>query len=126
MVIEATTPNRMDLAGGTLDLYPLYLFEDWGLTLNAAIDLGSYVRLETRADPEIHVTSRDTGESAQVPRLEALPLGGKLDLIARALRFYKPRTGVNVTTQNKAPHGSGLGSSSSLLIRSQRCHLPPQ
>jgi D-glycero-alpha-D-manno-heptose-7-phosphate kinase len=116
MVIEATTPNRMDLAGGTLDLYPLYLFEDWGLTLNAAIDLGSYVRLEARRDRRIHILSKDTGEAVQVPSLEVLPLGGKLDLIARALRFYKPRVGVNVTTHNKAPHGSGLGASSSLLI----------
>jgi len=116
MVIEASTPNRMDLAGGTLDLYPLYLFEDWGLTLNAAIDLGSYVRLETRRDRRIHILSKDTGESASAPNLQTLPLGGKLDLIARALRFYKPRAGVNVITQNKAPHGSGLGSSSSLLI----------
>ena len=116
MVIEATTPNRMDLAGGTLDLYPLYLFEDWGLTLNAAIDLGSYVRLETRPDQGIQILSEDTGESVQVAHLEALSFGGKLDLIARALRFYKPRSGVNVVTRNKAPHGSGLGSSSSLLI----------
>ncbi|MCD6302412.1 MAG: hypothetical protein J7M15_02675 [Anaerolineae bacterium] len=39
MKITVTVPTRIDLAGGTLDVYPLYLFEGGGLTLNAAIDI---------------------------------------------------------------------------------------
>ncbi|MBI4278482.1 MAG: hypothetical protein HY660_08500, partial [Armatimonadetes bacterium] len=38
-VIQASAPTRIDLAGGTLDIYPLYLFEGEGLTVNIAIDL---------------------------------------------------------------------------------------
>ena len=39
MRISASAPMRVDLAGGTLDVYPLYIFEDGGLTVNAAIDI---------------------------------------------------------------------------------------
>ena len=116
MIIEATAPNRIDLAGGTLDLYPLYLFEEFGVTVNAAIDLGSWVRLEERADAEIHIFSEDTDATQTASSLAGLQLGGELDLLARIIRFYRPRCGLNVTTRNKAPKGSGLGSSSSLLI----------
>ena len=34
MYVEAIAPSRIDLAGGTLDIYPLYLFEDGGITVN--------------------------------------------------------------------------------------------
>jgi len=85
MTIEATTPNRIDLAGGTLDLFPLYLFEDWGLTVNAAIDLGSYVRLETRSDNRIRIRSEDTGLTREADSVESLALGGELDLVARII-----------------------------------------
>lgn len=114
--IEAFAPNRVDLAGGTLDLYPLYLFEDYGITVNAAVTLGSTVRLETREDARIVINSLDTGASLEASDLDSLPLGGELDLLARIVRFYDAPTGLTVTTRNLAPKGSGLGSSSSLLI----------
>ena len=116
MIIEATTPNRIDLAGGTLDIYPLYLFEEYGITVNVAIDLGSYVRLETRPDDRIVIRSEDTGAGQEAESLGDLELGGELDLLARVIRFYRPEVGLDVVTRNKAPKGSGLGSSSSLLI----------
>jgi D-glycero-alpha-D-manno-heptose-7-phosphate kinase len=43
-------------------------------------------------------------------------LGGSLDLLVRAVRFYRPKTGIEVTTRSEAPRGSGIGASSSLLI----------
>jgi len=116
MTIEATAPNRIDLAGGTLDIYPLYLFEEFGITVNAAIDLGSWVRLEERPDNEIHIVSEDCGASQHARSVDDLELGCELDLLARIVRFYRPRCGLDIATRNKAPHGSGLGSSSSLLI----------
>lgn len=116
MVITATAPTRMDLAGGTLDIWPLYLFEGEGITVNAAIDVSSHVRVETRGDSRIRLTAEDAGESLEVGSLEELPYGGTFDLIVRILRFYAPKTGLNVTTKSDAPRGSGLGASSSLLI----------
>ena len=116
VVIEATAPSRIDLAGGTLDIYPLYLFEEGGLTVNVAITVRSHVRLVTRDDERIRLVSLDTGVTEEAESIEHLHCGGKLDLIARAVKFYPPPTGVTIETRNDAPRGSGLGASSSLLI----------
>jgi D-glycero-alpha-D-manno-heptose-7-phosphate kinase len=116
MTIEAVTPCRIDLAGGTLDIWPLYLFLDGGITVNIGIDLYSRVRIEPRSDESIHLHSLDTGEQLHAARVEELPLGGPLDLVARAVRFYRPSGGINLQCENSAPKGSGLGASSALLI----------
>ena len=94
----------------------MYLFEDGGITVNAAVDLLSRARVETRDDAAVHLRSLDTGAELEAANIQALPTGGPLDLVARVVRFYAPRVGVNVETENAAPHGSGLGASSSLLI----------
>jgi D-glycero-alpha-D-manno-heptose-7-phosphate kinase len=114
--VEATAPSRIDLAGGTLDIYPLYLFETGGVTVNMGITVGSRVRLTPREDLEIHIRSVDTGATQFAKRAEELELGGPLDLVARLVRFYRPETGLDVETENKPPKGSGLGASSTLLI----------
>ena len=62
MIVEATTPSRVDLAGGTLDIWPLYLLLGGGITVNCALSMGSYVRLTTRRDRKIRIHSEDTGE----------------------------------------------------------------
>ncbi len=116
MYVEARAPARIDLAGGTLDIYPLYLFEVGGITVNIGIDLGSRVRLTPRADREVHIRSIDTGMTQSAPTVGELELDGPLDLVARILKFYPPQTGVDVETENRPPKGSGLGASSSLLI----------
>jgi D-glycero-alpha-D-manno-heptose-7-phosphate kinase len=116
MIVEATAPSRIDLAGGTLDIYPLYLFEEGGITVNLGTDVGSRARVSARADEAVTLTSVDTGAREEAPELAALRLGGPLDLVARILRFYRPTTGVDVEVENRAPRGSGLGASSSLLI----------
>lgn len=116
MKVVATTPNRIDLAGGTLDIHPLYVFEDGGLTVNLGIDIESRVAIETRDDGRIVLCSRDLGVTEEYPRLAEVKVGGTLDLLARAVRFYAPSAGVTVTTKNDAPKGSGLGASSALLM----------
>lgn len=116
MFIEAIAPSRIDLAGGTLDIYPLYLFEPEPLTVNMGITVGSRVRLTPRSDREIHIRSVDTGATQSARTVEELELGGPLDLVARLLQFYAPQTGLDVETENKPPKGSGLGASSTLLI----------
>ena len=80
MIIEATAPSRIDLAGGTLDIFPLYLFEEGGLTVNLAISVHSHVRLHTREDQRLCITSHCTGTSVEAANVEELPLYGDLDL----------------------------------------------
>ncbi|MBC7288849.1 MAG: hypothetical protein H5T86_12605, partial [Armatimonadetes bacterium] len=64
----------------------------------------------------VEVISVDLGKRLEAPSVADLPLDGELGLISRALRFYDAPNGIRVTTRNDAPAGSGLGSSSSLLI----------
>lgn len=116
MIIKASSPTRIDLAGGTLDIYPLYLLEEGALTVNMAIDLRSYVTLKIRQDKEIHIKSEDMDAEIHSKDLESLKLGSDLDLISRTLKFYRLRYGLDIYTKNTSPKGSGLGSSSSLLM----------
>jgi len=116
MIIEASSPVRIDLAGGAFDVHPLYLFEDGGVTVNVGINLNTEVRMETRDDGEIHLCSVDLGVKESAVDVDSLDLNGELGFIARIVKFYKPATGLNVTTKIDIPKGSGLGASSSLLI----------
>jgi D-glycero-alpha-D-manno-heptose-7-phosphate kinase len=116
MIIEAGSPTRIDLAGGALDVLPLYLFETGGPTVNIAIDLLTRVKMETREDEEIHLHSIDLNVREEYKNIDFLDLESKLGFISRIIKFYRPRTGLNVTTETGIPKGSGLGTSSSLLI----------
>ena len=115
MVVHADAPSRVDLAGGTLDIWPLYLFEDGGITVNCAVELRSWVTLETRNDNLFRIRAEDIDQEQTGADLDSM-LGGPLDLPARVVRHYAPSHPMNVTTRNDAPKGSGLGASSSLFI----------
>ena len=121
MKAKATVPMRIDLAGGTLDVYPLYLFEGGGLTVNAAISTRASASIETREDSRILIASEDLGLGEEIPSLDQMEFGGRLDLVKRALHYYKPETGLNVVVRSEAPAGSGLGASSALLMALSHC-----
>ncbi|HEX6988239.1 MAG TPA: hypothetical protein VF282_02120 [Bacillota bacterium] len=116
MRVVATAPNRIDLAGGTLDLYPLYLLLDGGLTINAAVSIASRVEARSRDDGRIVIRSLDTGTALEADGYDDLPLHGPLALAARAARYWCPPGGCELLTANQAPRGSGLGASSALLV----------
>ncbi|HEX6987835.1 MAG TPA: GHMP kinase, partial [Bacillota bacterium] len=116
MRVLATAPNRIDLAGGTLDLYPLYLLLDGGLTINAAVSIASRVEAWSRDDGRIVIRSQDTGTALEAEGYDDLPLEGPLALAARAARYWRPPGGCELLTANQAPRGSGLGASSALLV----------
>ena len=116
MKLHGTAPMRADLAGGTLDIYPLYVFLGGAMTLNTAIALTSEVWLETTGGTGIKIISEDLGEEVSAPDAASLDPAKGLDLLARIVRFYNPETGCEIRTKNNVPKGSGLGASSSLLI----------
>ena len=60
MQIVSSAPTRIDLAGGTIDIWPLYLFHDGASTLNAAISLRAHATIEPRADGRIELHSAET------------------------------------------------------------------
>ncbi|HSR49678.1 MAG TPA: hypothetical protein VLV83_02550 [Acidobacteriota bacterium] len=122
--LTAQAPTRIDLAGATLDIHPLYLFQggrfrEAGLTVNAAIDLTTQAVLEESGERGIELRSLDLDRTLKVDSLEELDqLQGadSLPLLANIVRFYRPRPGFRLTTRSNVPPGSGLGGSSSLLI----------
>lgn len=116
MIIQASAPTRVDLAGGTLDIHPIYVFEDGGLTVNAAIEVRSYVEVKPRDDTRINIYSLDLNKKVSFKSLKKLKFGTGLDFLVRIVKFYLSDSGVDIITKNTAPIGSGLGASSSLLI----------
>ena len=57
MIIESSAPTRADLAGGTIDIWPLYLFHTGGTTVNFALSLRARARIETRDDDRVILES---------------------------------------------------------------------
>ncbi|HET6266297.1 MAG TPA: GHMP kinase [Acidobacteriota bacterium] len=116
MRITAKAPTRIDFAGGTLDLWPLYLFFDGATTINAAINLFARATLESLPSTKIELISRDQQQSQVAERWEELDPNGTLALLARIVRHFAPRSGLRLQTESLAPAGSGLGGSSALAI----------
>ena len=117
MKIHSSSSTRIDLAGGTLDIYPLYIFENGGLTINIAISLRSRVEVASRNDNKIVISSKDLNKKMTFKSINDLKTNGPLSLISRIIKFYwNKRSGLDIRTENTVPKGSGLGASSSLLI----------
>ncbi|MGE0128404.1 MAG: GHMP kinase [Blastocatellales bacterium] len=116
MIIESKAPTRIDLAGGTIDLWPLYLFHDNSQTINFAIDQYAQCRVETRDDGRFVVESKDRNVRIEADSLEQLRGDDELSLISKLIYFFKPQTGLNINTDCMAPAGAGLAGSSALNI----------
>jgi D-glycero-alpha-D-manno-heptose-7-phosphate kinase len=117
MEIRVSAPNRVDLAGGTTDIYPLYLMMGGGCTVNVAVTVSSgAVFRENAGGGKFRIASEDLGCAVQASDPDGLPLDGPLGLICRAVRVLPPPGPVEISTRNEAPEGSGLGASSALLM----------
>jgi len=115
-LIISSAPTRIDLAGGTLDIWPLHLFFGNAPTLNAAIDLYATVEISPRKDKRIVLRSRDLNIADSFSSLSALPENHPLELVIRMVKFFAPKTGLEISTSCQAPQGSGIGGSSALSI----------
>ena len=118
MLIESSAPTRVDLAGGTIDIPPLFLFHEGASTVNFAVSLVAKCRIETRDDDRIVLESIDRGVRFEVSldRLHELKNEPRLELLSKLVYFFKPQTGFNMTTESEAPAGAGLAGSSTLNI----------
>lgn len=118
MRLHAYAPTRIDLAGGTLDIWPLYLFHPGALTVNLAVTRYAHCLLESRRDPRIVLHSRDTSEREEFASLDALlrRTRYRLPLLAHLVGHFRPRKGLTVSTWSQVPEGSGLGGSSALAV----------
>jgi D-glycero-alpha-D-manno-heptose-7-phosphate kinase len=118
MKIISEAPCRVDLAGGTLDIWPLYLYNPGAVTLNFAINRWTRCVLETQETPEIRLRSGDLEAEETFASFDELHASKqpRLPLVTYVLRFFKPHTGLLVHTDSEAPAGAGVSGSSALII----------
>jgi D-glycero-alpha-D-manno-heptose-7-phosphate kinase len=115
VVLETSAPTRIDLAGGTVDIWPLYLFHPGAQTLNAAISLRARARLESRSDNRIVIRSEDTGVTVDASDWKELRDRRELRLLSLLVHFFETR-GITLTTTSESPAGAGIAGSSALNV----------
>jgi D-glycero-alpha-D-manno-heptose-7-phosphate kinase len=120
MLIESKAPTRVDLAGSTLDIWPLYLFHPGAVTLNAAISRYAHCVIETHApgDESIKLVSLDTKRAENFASFAKLARTKRfrLPLLAEIVKFFRPEGGFTLTTNSEAPAGAGIGGSSAMAV----------
>jgi D-glycero-alpha-D-manno-heptose-7-phosphate kinase len=113
--IRTSAPTRIDLAGGTIDIWPLYLFHEGACTVNAAISLRAHVDIEPRADGRVELRSIDTGRQVFAASWRDLIPAGDLPLLSLAARQFALE-GATLITRGESPAGAGIAGSSALTI----------
>jgi D-glycero-alpha-D-manno-heptose-7-phosphate kinase len=116
--IVAQAPCRADLAGGTMDLWPLYLFHPGALTLNFALNILTTCRITPLKGKQINVRSLDTKREESFTSLSELQRAKKfrLPLAAHLVQFFAPKEGFLIETDSESPAGAGISGSSALMI----------
>jgi len=113
--IHASAPTRIDFAGGTLDIWPLYLFHEGAQTLNAAISLRASCDVRSRNDRRLVIVSEDSQERVEAEHWSHLRDTHDLRLLGRLLHFFRAE-GLELTTRSESPVGAGIAGSSALNI----------
>ncbi len=116
--IVVKSPTRVDLGGGTLDLWPLYLFIHGAVTVNVAIDIYTTAEITPHADSTIILESLDLKIRKEYSNLEEALADNDptMKLLQTQLRYWQPERGFTLKTSSQSPVGGGLGGSSSLTI----------
>src|SRR5215469_18287280 len=117
---RARAPLRLGLAGGGTDLSP-YCDEFGGAVLNTTIDRFAYAFISPRDDDRIVFRAKDLGREEMLDMAPRVPQASLLlhrGVYERMVRDYNAGAAIpaTITTTVDAPAGSGLGSSSALVI----------
>ena len=113
-MLASSAPTRIDLAGGTIDIWPLYLFHDGASTLNAAISLRAHVQIEPYADG-VSLRSIDTARESRARHWSELTEANGLPLLTFLARHYQLEN-ATLITRGESPAGAGIAGSSALTI----------
>lgn len=123
MYFSTKSPTRVDLAGGTLDMWPLFNFVGGATTINLAIDIWTTADIKTRIDRQVFICSSDLEKEWKFESIEAFfavedPSLSFYKVIFGQFKsaFNKLGHGFELTTASQSPIGGGLGGSSSLTI----------
>lgn len=123
MKIRSRAPLRVGLAGGGTDL-PVYSDQYGGATLNATIGMYAYCTIIPTNDNKIKIYSYDNKNTLETDSIPYLPIDDDHTLILhkgvynRIVKDYnggKPLSFI-MSTSNDAPIGSGLGTSSTMVV----------
>lgn len=121
MIVRARAPLRLGLSGGGTDVAP-YCDIHGGYVLNATIDRYAYAVIKTLDEPVVRFVATDQQTEKVKAVAEPLVLNGKLDLhkavyneMIQRYNGGKP-IALELSTFCDAPAGSGLGSSSTLVV----------
>ena len=117
MMIRSKAPLRISFCGGGTDISP-YLDEYGGVVLSATIDKCAYGTLRVRGDSQVQVQSLDYDLIANYKLDSALEYNGELDLVKAVINNLNghSKTGLDFFIHSDAPPGSGLGSSSTMVV----------
>lgn len=113
-LVRAKAPLRISFCGGGTDVPP-YPERYGGCVLSCTIDKYSYVTLRRRDDNDVVIRSLDFGLSVRYDRGEVSSRHDKLALVHAIIERFDAH-GVDVYVHSDAPPGSGLGSSSSMVV----------
>jgi D-glycero-alpha-D-manno-heptose-7-phosphate kinase len=118
MRVSAKAPCRVDLAGATLDIWPLYLFHDGVVTVNFAVNRYTYCDIAARKDSRLVLRSRDLKREETFESFDELYAAKtyRLPLLALLVRFFSPSGGLTLESASEAPAGAGISGSSALMI----------
>ena len=120
MIYRSKAPLRIGLAGGGTDVSP-YSDTYGGAILNATISLSANASIEILDTPIIIVEALDRKEEQRFDWATSLPVDGQLDLLKGVYNRIQKEypftvSGLRVSTYVDAPAGSGLGTSSTLVV----------
>ena len=117
MHIRAKAPLRISFAGGGTDVPP-FPEQEGGLVINATINKYAYGTLHPRRDSKIKIDSLDFGLSIKYNIDQKMAYNGKLDLVKAAIHKMEgfKSNGFSLLLHSDAPPGSGLGSSSAMMV----------
>ena len=115
LFFRARAPLRLSFCGGGTDVSP-YPEEHGGVVLSATINQYAYGSLRPRRDSRVTLASLDYDVVAKYDHPRRMRFDGNLDLIKAVVRSFKVRRGADLWVHSDAPPGSGLGSSSTLVV----------
>ncbi len=116
--ILTTAPCRADLAGGTIDIWPLYLFHPGAVSVNMALGIRTACKITPQTGRGIFLKSHDTGREQRFADLSELMAAKSYthSLAACLVRFFQPEAGFTLETHSESPAGAGISGSSALMI----------
>lgn len=117
-VFSTQCPTRIDLAGGTIDLWPLWAIIDNCVTVNVSIDIYTSCEIEALNSSEVIIEAPDIKKTWKFNTVEEVYTSTDESLVffKAHISYWKPSKGFRISTRSMSPVGGGLGGSSSLSI----------